>query len=279
MDSDPEKTMVQYLLGQLPEQEQAELETRYLAEDACFEELLAIEDCLRDAYARGELSGRDREAFERRLLATPQQRQKQEFAWTLRQYAVAASVVSADGRENWLRKWKSRLQQLASRRRIVLIPALSATFLLLVAGGWWLVYRSRRSPTSAPVATTPHTQVPVQRQEPEVVAFVLAPGTARGSESGSGSLLIPPGVTRVRFEARFEGDYPEYEAVLETAENKPVWSTRNLKAQAFPGGKNIFIEISSSLLAPGDYILTLHGLPARGAPETAAEYAFRVAKR
>ena len=84
---------------------------------------------------------------------------------------------------------------------------------------------------------------------------------------------------RVRLEAQFEGDYPEYEAVLETAENKRVWSTRNLKAQAFPGGKNIFIDISSSLLAPGDYILTLHGFPAMGAPETAAEYAFRVAKR
>jgi hypothetical protein len=279
MDSDPEKRMVQYLLGQLPEQEQAELEARYLADDACFDELLATEDGLRDAYARGELSGRDREAFEQQLLATPQQRQKQEFARTLRQSAVAASVVSADGRENWLRKWKSRLQQLPSRRSNVLIPALSATFLLLVAGGWWLGYRSRHSPTSAPVETTPHTQVPVQRQEPEVVAFVLTTGTARGSESGSGSLVIPPGVTRVRFEARFEGDYPEYKAVLETAENKPVWIIRNLKAQAFPGGKNIFIDTSSSLLAPGDYILTLQGLPARGAPEIAAEYAFRVAKR
>jgi hypothetical protein len=279
MDSDQEKRMVKYLLRQLPEQEQVEFEARYLSDDACFEELLAIEDELRDAYARGELSSRDREDFERRLLATPQQRQTQEFAQTLRQYIVEASVVSADRHEKWLRKWISRCRQLASRRRIVLIPALSAIFLVLVAAGWWLRYRSGRSPASTPVATTPHTQVPLQQQEPEVVAFVLTPGIVRGSESGLASLVIPTAVSRVRFEAQFEGDYQEYEAVLQTAENKRVWSTGNLKAQAFRGGKRIFIEISSSLLPPGDYILTLHGVPAMGSPETAAEYAFRVAKR
>jgi hypothetical protein len=30
------------------------------------------------------------------------------------------------------------------------------------------------------------------------------------------------------------------------------------------------------LLPPGDYILTLRGLPTAGSPETVAEYAFRV---
>src|SRR5437764_14981265 len=169
MDSDPEKRMVQYLLGQLSEQEQAELEARYLADDACFDELLATEDGLRDAYARGELSGRDREAFEQRLLATPQQRQKQDFARTLQQYLV-------DRHDNWVRKWISRFRQLASRRRIILIPALSATFLLLVSAGWWLRYGNGRSPASTPVATTPHTQVALQQQEPEVLALVLTPG-------------------------------------------------------------------------------------------------------
>jgi hypothetical protein len=279
MDFDQEKRMVQYLLGQLPDQEQAELEARYLADDVCFEELLAIEDDLRDAYVRGELSERDREAFEQRLLATPQQKQRQEFARSLRQYVVEASVVSADQHVNWVSKWKSRFRQLATGRRIVLIPVLSAIFLLLVATGWWLGYRSGRSPTSAPVATTPHTQGPLQQQEPEVVAFVLTPGSVRGSEPGLASLVIPPTVSRVRLEARFEGDYPEYEAVLQTAENKRVLTARNLKAQASRGGKSIFIDISSTLLSPGDYILILNGVPAAGTPETAAEYAIHVAKR
>lgn len=269
--------MVKYLLRQLPEREQAELEARYLSDDACFEELLAIEDELRDAYARGELSGRDREAFDQRLLATPQQRQKQEFAQSLRQRVVEASDASADRHESWVAKWKSRCWQFATHHRIVLVPALSATFLLLVAAGLWLGYRSGRSAVSAPVATTPHTQGPLQQQqEPGVIAFVLTPGLVRGNEPGLASLVIPAGISRVRLQARFEGDYPEYEAMLETAENKLVWSARDLKAQASRSGKSISIDIPSSLLPRGDYILTLNGVPAMGPPETVAEYAFRV---
>jgi len=91
MDSEQEKQMTQYLLGQLPEHEEAEMERRYLADDALFEELLATEDDLRDAYARGELSGPERVAFEQRLLTLPRQRQKQEFARMLREYLVEAS--------------------------------------------------------------------------------------------------------------------------------------------------------------------------------------------
>jgi hypothetical protein len=277
MDSDQEKRMVQYLLGQLPEREQAELEARFLADDSYFDELLAIEDDLRDAYACRELSGRDREAFEQRFLATPQQRQKQEFARTLQQCVVEAPVVLAGKHENWVAKWKSRFRQLATRYRTVLIPVLSAIVLLLVATGWWFGYRSERSGTWAPAATKP--QSPLQQQKAEVVAFVLTPGSVRGSEPEWAPLVIPPDISSVRLEARFDSDYPEYEAILQTAENKRVWTARNLKAQASRNGKSVFIDISSSSLSSGDYILTLRGVPVKGTPETAAEYPFRVAKR
>jgi hypothetical protein len=278
MDSDQEKRMVEYLLGKLSQDEQADLEAQYLADDSFFEEVLAVEDDLRDAYARGELSIEDRRAFEQRLLASAQQIEKQEFAGSLRQYIVGASFHSRR-LESRVAKWKLRFRHLATRHRMVLIPALSATVLLLVAAGWWLAYRSGRPPTLTPVATTPQPHGPLQKQEPEVVAFMLTPGSVRGSEPGLASLVIPPTVSRVRLEARFEGDYPEYEAVLQTAEDKRVLTARNLKAQASRGGKSIFIDISSTLLSPGDYILILKGVPAAGTPETAAEYAFRVAKR
>jgi anti-sigma factor RsiW len=274
MDSDREKRMMQYLLGQLAEQEQAQLEARYLADDACFDELLMTEDALRDAYARGELSGSDREAFEQRLLATPQQRQKQEFARTLRKYLVEAPVVSTERRENWVRKRISQFRQVATRHPIVLLPALS-TILLLVAAGWWLEHRSGRLPVAAPAAST--AQPPASSlQKTRVIAFVLTPGFVRGSEPGVASLVIPLGVSRVRLEAPFEADYPEYEAVLSTAENKPVWSANKLRAQPSGANKTLSVEIPVSLLRRGDYILSLHGVPVVGMMKTVAEYAFRV---
>jgi len=283
MDSEQEKQMAQYLLGQLPEQEEAELERRYLADDTQFEELLAVEDDLRDAYARGELAGPDREAFEQRLLALPQQRQKQEFARTFRQYLLEAGSP-ARPLTHRVSKWEPLLRTLGARPQI-LVPALSAALIILIVGGWWLERRSARPPaTGALPGQAPAAQAPKlpQVQKPpaaKTLAVVLTPGLARGGEE-SRPLVIPPEVGRVRFEARFEGDYPRYYAVLETVEGRQVWgSEANLKAQAFPGGKRVFLDLSSSMLPPGDYILTVRGLPASGSAETVAEYTFRVANR
>ena len=125
----------------------------------------------------------------------------------------------------------------------------------------------------------PGTAAPTaEEQEPEArtIAVVLSRGLVRGNEEGSKPLVIPLEVSQVRLEARVEVDYPRYEAVLQTAESKRIWSKGDLEAQAFPGGKRVLLYISNSLLPPGDYILTLRGLPTVGSPETVAEYAFHV---
>jgi hypothetical protein len=212
---------------------------------------------------------------------------EQEFARTLRQYVMEAPLTSAyrAGRGG---KWKSWFRLVAARPRIVLMPVLSASLLLLVAAGWWLSYRGRRQLANVP---SPHHavapgdvpgQAPGQRQASlgtGTIAFVLSPGLVRGPEQAPPSLAVPPGVTRIRLEARLEADYPSYEALLQTIENKRLWRARGLKAQTSPGGKRVYMDVSGSLLRPGDYILTLRGMPASGPSETVAEYSFRVAKR
>ena len=279
--------MAQYLLGQLPEEEQAELERRYLADDTLFEELLTIEDDLRDAYVRGELSRPDREAFEQRLLTAPRQKQEQEFARTLCRY-LGETGTRVGPLAQLVAKWKSVLRALGAQPRMVLVPALSVTILVLMVGGWWLGRRSVR-PLQLPPAqpqtasgNAPGAVAPTAgEQEPEArtMAVVLSRGLVRGNEEGSKPLVIPPEVSQVRLEARVEVNYPRYEAVLQTAESKRIWSKGDLEAQAYPGGKRIVLSLSSSLFPPGDYILTLRGLPTTGTPETVAEYAFRIGKR
>lgn len=284
MNSDQEKRIVHYLLGQLPEPEQAELEARYLADDDCFAELLAIEDELRDAYARGELSAPDREAFERRLLASSQQARKQEFARTLSQHVVEPSRLTAH-RAAAAGKWKSWFPFLATKPRVALIPLFS--LLILVAAGWWLTHGRGRQLATIPTAlpsTSQSTsgQAPGQRQtsaERSTFAFVLNPGLFRGPGRAQNSLVIPPGVSQIRLGAWVEGDYPNYHVVVQTAENNRIWSKDNLKAQSASGGKRVFIEIPRNLLQPGDYILAVRGVPSTGTSQTVAEYAFRVEKR
>jgi hypothetical protein len=159
--------------------------------------------------------------------------------------------------------------------------ALSLGLVILMAGSWWLgrrsVQPSQFSP-APPQTASPGAVTPAAEQEPEArtIAVVLSRGLVRGNEEGSKPLVIPPDVSQVRLEARVEVNYRRYEAALQTAESKPIWSKGDLEAQAFPGGKRVLLHISSSLLPPGDYILTLRGLPTTGNPETVAEYSFRV---
>jgi len=272
--------MQQYLLGRLPEEEEAELERLYLADDALFEELLAIEDDLRDAYVRGELSMPDHEAFQRRLLTVPQQRQEQEFAHALcRNLQQTSAEVGPTGQ--LIARWKSLLQAVGTWPRAALIPALTVTILILMAGSWWLGRKSVQLQEPQTASQTPGegaSAVGEQKLEAGTIAVVLNRGLMRGSEEESKPVVIPPGVSQVRLEALVEVDYPRYEAVLQTAESKQIWSQGDLNAQPFSSGKRVVLELSSSLLPPGDYILTLRGLPTKGSPETVAEYAFRIGK-
>ena len=159
---------------------------------------------------------------------------------------------------------------------------LSLSLVVLMAGSWWLGRRSvqpSQLPPGPPQTASPGAAAPTAgEREPEArtIAVVLSRGLVRGNEEGSKPLVIPPEVSQVRLEARVEVDYPRYEAVLQTAESKRIWSKGDLEAQAFPGGKRVLLYIPSSLLPPGDYILTLRWLPTAGSPETVAEYSFRV---
>lgn len=66
--------MVNYLLGELPEEEQLRLEERFFTDDEYYQQLLALEDELLYDYAAGGLSSEQRVKFEQRFLSSPQAR-------------------------------------------------------------------------------------------------------------------------------------------------------------------------------------------------------------
>ena len=66
-----EELMIQYLLGELSEQDCLDFEQATLDRDQLFEELLAVEAELTDDYVRGLLVGRKRKEFEKRMLNSP----------------------------------------------------------------------------------------------------------------------------------------------------------------------------------------------------------------
>src|SRR5262245_55383888 len=75
-----EMLLVKYLLGELSEEEQVQVEDRAFSDVNYLTALESAEADLIDAWVRGELSPADRRAFERRFFTSVERRRKVEFA-------------------------------------------------------------------------------------------------------------------------------------------------------------------------------------------------------
>src|SRR5262245_56466248 len=80
---DEESLLARYLLGDLTEDEQVQVENRAFADGHYLATLEAVEADLIDAYVRGELSPAERLRFEQLFLASPSRRRKVDFARAL----------------------------------------------------------------------------------------------------------------------------------------------------------------------------------------------------
>jgi hypothetical protein len=82
-ETDNEKILIRYLLGNLPEERQLQIEGEFLSDDQLYERLLALEDELFYDYAQNKLSPVEREQFEKRFLSSEQNRKKAVLASAL----------------------------------------------------------------------------------------------------------------------------------------------------------------------------------------------------
>jgi anti-sigma factor RsiW len=91
-DASSETLLVRYLLGDLPEEEQVEIEERAFRHHQYLETIQAVESDLIDEYVRGGLSDRQRRQFEARFFLSAERRRKVGFAEAL---AIATSEFEA----------------------------------------------------------------------------------------------------------------------------------------------------------------------------------------
>ena len=96
--SDNEKTIIAYLLGELPEEELERFERRYLRDDDLFQELTEIEEELIDDYVSGALSADRRAAFEKNFLRSSERRDKVKFAGAITERATLWNKTQAPGK-------------------------------------------------------------------------------------------------------------------------------------------------------------------------------------
>jgi anti-sigma factor RsiW len=155
-----EETLVSYVLGELSEREQIELESEYFSEIKKFNLLRCVRDEVMDAYVDGKLSQKQRKQFELHLQNFPGHRRQLDFAEVLAKYislreqADAATAVSVEKRTVSL--WQSIAAFLRGAN-----PILQFSFATLVViamlGGLWLMNEISRLRTQVNELQSEHT--------------------------------------------------------------------------------------------------------------------------
>ena len=109
MEDEDQELIRRYLLGELSDDEQAELERRYFIDDELFQRLLKIECELIDKYARGEFSDHECERMEKHFLKSKDRRERIAHAQAVMKVIAEMSADKSRHPSSWLSKLKSLL--------------------------------------------------------------------------------------------------------------------------------------------------------------------------
>lgn len=138
-DLNNEKLIARYLLGELSEEQQVEIEDRAFADREYLASITAVENDLIDEYVRHELSDADRRKFESRFLASAERRKRVEFAKAL---ARVEPVVEKTVVHEW--SWRESLYGFISGLNPAAKFAFAAAMLIILVGGAWLLTMTLR---------------------------------------------------------------------------------------------------------------------------------------
>lgn len=309
-----DEMLKRYLLGSLSEDEQIQVQERFLADHESFEQLKLIEDDLIDEYVQNKLSKVDRRHFEMYYRVTPERRQKVEFAEDLQQ------ALTIRQRSNWLRfvlgQWRAVLDFFATPH-----PALKSAYalggiVLFIGGSALLVTTIKlrgeleqlRSEQLTLMAREQKLQEQMSREresnkqlneqlsrereqrhelqkqlaispspQASTVSFVLVTDLIRRASGETKRLIVPKDIAFVQLRLVLENEveHKNYRAVFATAVGDQIWS-EDIKNAA---GKAVVVQIPAKIFASDDYTITLFDMDASGTLEEVGEYFFPVRKQ
>ncbi|MBZ5524222.1 MAG: hypothetical protein LAP21_18460 [Acidobacteriia bacterium] len=301
--------LVRYILGAASPEERNEVEARYLANTGLFEELVALESDLIDAYARGRLSEADRGRFEKHFLVTEERRQRVAFAEALLKHVAAegeGSAVKASESPEFLppgaalKQWSTTMQL-----------GLAALFLAMATWSIWVTIqnvRLRRDIDQLQAGSAKlqekarllqqqiealnRTNIPggegvgqeqAGKNRPEsssqLAVLTLHAGIYRSS-GAQNKLILFPGTRFVRLRLALEqNDSPAFGASIETVDGTVVWQAKGLTVKAGQDETIVDVILPAKLLLSGDYIVNLTAETAGGHTEIVNTYIFQVSRR
>jgi len=303
-----ETVIVRYLLGDLPEEAQIQVEDRAFSDPAYMRIIEAAEADLIDAYVQDQMPASERRQFESRFLVSPQRRKKIDFARALARVAGESKSALADAhakRSSFAgHSWREILTQLLRGRSPAFQFVMAAVVLVLAGLVSWQVMQTARlrgnvSQLEAERGLQQQQQQALQtaldqersrveemaaqiQQNPgrsPVASLMLFPGNMRGGTTLP-ELVIPPAaqLARIRIQLEPRDVYPRFRVELRTRDGEEVLTRGNLHEQRSSTARVVVLEVPAGTLSAGDYELTLKG-QTDGQTNDIAYYSFPVKKK
>jgi CHAT domain-containing protein/lipoprotein NlpI len=177
-----EEKVRKYLLGDLSEEDQAQIEQQLLSDDEFYEALSVVEGELRDDYVMETLTEREREQFKSHFLKTPERQRKLRYAMRLRDRAIKNLPVEDEVSDQIVKTPKSRNNDGWKLSGYLKLAAVAFVALVAVGlGVWWLT----RPPSEIEKGLTALKQAYREQRptEARITGFDYAPlPSVRGGE-------------------------------------------------------------------------------------------------
>jgi hypothetical protein len=165
-DLNNENLIARYLLGELSEEQQIAIEDRAFADKNYLASITAVENDLIDEYVRNELSGAERQRFEKQFLASTERRKRVEFARALvdvmEEEAVPQKITVRESQSwSWRDAIYAFINGLTPTARIAFV---SAVPLLLIGAGYLSIETLRLRSELKELRAANQTQRDAQQQ-------------------------------------------------------------------------------------------------------------------
>jgi murein DD-endopeptidase MepM/ murein hydrolase activator NlpD len=156
-----EQNIRQYLLGELSEQEQVEIEDRAFDDQRVLEQILGVEQDLIDDYVSGDIPEERRQSFQQHFLASAERRKKIAFAKALATVVneIPSPTTDVATTPTWLTKLAAFFTSPATAYSFAV-----ASLLLLFVGSWLFIDRIRLRSEIAQLRTAQESQTAQNRQ-------------------------------------------------------------------------------------------------------------------
>ena len=304
-----------YVLGVLPEEERDRFEQQYFSDNSLFEEVELAEDELVDRYVRDDLPKDDRRLFEQALTSSSRLSERVEFARllstkTTSQPQPQVMPVSAPG--FWQRLFSPQQQAFRFASAFAVLLLLVGGVIIFMA---WLNLRRQsavlearnselRQQTEAATrefaqqrAANEQRAGDLQRQAADVEArnksleeqlaaaerplnLVAQLTMQSGGTRGGGEVphfTLNPNYTSINLRVPLiNSDYPHYQAVVVTPDQKPISKPRTLTPKSTASGKYLTVSLPLKGIKPGDYFVRVEGVDESGNTQPGESYQFRL---